>query len=66
MPQAERKVVQESLGAALSLLTPKQRLVAQWQLDAYAKDKSLPTNEDAVRHLQAAGFLITAEDLVEN
>jgi len=53
----------EMINAALSLLTPDQRLVAQRQIEAYAKDGSYPTNEEVVIQLQREGTKIFLADL---
>jgi len=55
-------MLKEQIEAALSLLTPRQRLVAQRQFKAYAEG-SCPTTEEVVSQLQKEGFVITLEDL---
>jgi len=54
----------EMISAALSLLTPSQRLVAQRQIEAYVEDRSYPTTEEVVKQLQSEGVEITPEDLL--
>jgi hypothetical protein len=58
----------EMISAALSQLTPMQRLVAEKQIEAYAKNGSYLTHEDVVIQLQKEGIKIfladmTSEDL---
>jgi len=53
----------EMISAALSLLTPLQRLVAEKQIDAYVKDGSYPTHKEVVAQLQSEGVRIFLIDL---
>jgi len=53
----------EMISAALSQLNPMQRLVAEKQIEAYAKDGSYPTHEDVVIQLQKEGIKIFLADL---
>jgi len=62
-PEKQEMLEPEMINAALSLLTPDQRLVAQRQLDAYAKDGSYPTNAEVVIQLQREGTKIFLADL---
>jgi len=62
-PEKQEMLEPEMINAALSLLTPDQRLVAQRQIDVYARDGSYPTNEEVVIQLQREGTKIFLADL---